>query len=154
MLPVPDHDLRTPHPSSCQVLIATVAEKFPTPCTASIWMPDCESIQQPETGCRRIPESDSFVDTVGNSAPPARTPRLAATGAGCTSRASSKHKDGVGVSCGKLDYASVSGGDGDGDGSGGSGRPSAGSTTSNGMEGLLVAFPVHLQYRGGPQIPR
>lgn len=131
-LPVANLDLNTLGRSSHQVLMAAVGEKFPTLGTASLWMPDNENKGQPEMVCCQFPESDSSVDTARNSAPSARTPRLAATEAGCAIRASTKHNDGMGASCGQLYSVPVSGGDGDG--SGGSGRPSGGSTASNGTE--------------------
>ncbi|CAN0396196.1 unnamed protein product, partial [Ectocarpus sp. 12 AP-2014] len=114
-----------------KVLMAAVAEKFPTPGTVSLSMPDSENKGQPEVRCCQFPESDSSVKTARNLAPSARTPRLAATEAGCAIRASTKHNDGMGASCGQLYSVPVS--SGDGDGRDGSGRPSGGSTASNGV---------------------
>lgn len=34
--------MRRPLTANNQVLLATVAQKYPTPCTSSFWIPDCE----------------------------------------------------------------------------------------------------------------
>ena len=74
--------------------MATVAQKFPTPCTSSFWTPDCESLNDtPEASLCRRSET---------------CPDIEATGLLIDSQESE-----VGGFCGDVDESSGSGGDGE-----------------------------------------
>lgn len=84
--------------SAKQILMATVADKYPTSCTSSFWTPDRDkALRQPSEAC-------STVDIV----------RSADVCVGCESGVAGQGESWGGISLGCLDVSSTGGGDPDG----------------------------------------